>query len=304
MPSTPLSLTRSASATTLSSQLDAILVEFFTLFSTLRSLRAALSSQLSSGFFAFARARHDQPRLLLDSSAYVGRPMQPTVGVFTTSSPSSLTVVPLSPSPPPSPTSSSSSSSSPSSSIRQRVFTAHMSSRERRLDEFIARKGALDASAEAAIDAALARDDASEPPALDLSRAPLRWFGVMVPAGVSEGQRAFEEALRTAVEVAGVEARMRLLEERYMGSMRIKDPLWVKQVEFMAEERRKHQQSTGGEDAEEEEERGEEREEKVGKEGVQGTQDGHGEVERAADGLSALSFSTPTKPKPVSSASS
>ena len=253
------SVSSAASPSGLSAQLDAVLIEFFTVFASLRAARGRLSSQLSDGFFSFSLVRHADPRLLLDSSSYSARQMRNTVAVDVNSSESgplyTLHAVddrqPPSPPPPPPPPPRR------RLPIRQRVFTAHQSLQSNKLDAYIAQQGKLTPEVEAEIDSQLLSSSASAPPAVDLSRTPLRWFALLVPPSLQQAQRQFSSALQQTMEVAALEQRLRELETHYMRLLSEKDPHWASSVERTARQRR--------EKSEEKEQTQSDDEEKAGK---------------------------------------
>ena len=223
-------------ATDASSRLDALLVDFFSIFAQIRSIRAALSSLLSDGFYQLSLARHDSPLLPLDQSSYAGRDMTATTTVRAETvdggdADTSAVKYSLHQYLP----SSSTSASAASSPIRQGVFSAHLSARERRLDALIAQRGQLDDGVEQRIDQSLAAADlaaASLPPPLpELPSTPLHWFGLLAPPPLGAAQAAFEGATARVAELAALHDRLRVLEEQWMSELQQKDAA-------MAEKRR------------------------------------------------------------------
>lgn len=203
-------------------QLDEIFIEFFQCFASLRAYRTQLSKHMSAGFFAFAEARHSQQHLMLDSSSYAGRAMTPSVKVNIDDKNTFHLSVTES-------VDSSSQSSDTTPMVRKRVFnlSSAKGERERKLDKLIEKAAQrsrrnLDPNAsdhsdhsDSDSDNENNDNDSSDAPALDLSRNPLMWFGVLAPPQVKQSQKEFSAALTDAIEIATLHAKLAKLADRF-----------------------------------------------------------------------------------------
>ena len=256
-------MTSASSPAALSARLDKLLVEFFSIFADIRSVRSELSSSMSDGFYELSLARHESPLLPLDQSSYAGRDMTATATISHTggSAHSSSTateslVFSLQQRGPGTASASLADETAASASpIRPAVFSAHLSARERKLDALIAQRGQLDDAIERQIDRSLAAADLaaslSAPTLPHLPYAPLQWFGLLPPRQLAAAQTAFKRAMEPVARLCELHERLRRVEEQWMGQLEQRDKATAEARRQAAERWRINSETAGESEANE-----------------------------------------------------
>lgn len=203
---------------TINNSIDNLYIEYFQFYSELLLLRESLSTSVSNGLFDFCTARNDKPTLLLDSTQYIGRQM---TAVVTTeiiqqhNKQNNNTAIELKlvnntiindnyPDDNNNPT---------ISTIRHRVFTAHLTEREKKLDELIENQGKSNNNEiNTNIDSI---NDSIDAPIIDLSQSPLSWFGLLIPHNtINHAKSQFTAALNKSIELANIQFKLINIEQK------------------------------------------------------------------------------------------
>jgi len=224
-------LSSSSSLSSIDSSLDELFIDFFTSFSSYRVHRSQLSLRMSAGFFSFIETRFAQPNISLDQSSYIGRPMSAEIGISLNKT-GAGSLIKLNNSKfveDEIEDENSAESKTISSKIRQRVFTAHLSEREQKLDKLIEaanqRGKGLKSNDDSEDDSDSEKIDDIDAPELDLRFSPLLWFGVLTPPKLRQAQREFVAALTDIAAIAAIQIKLNLLAEKFEELMEKKNQL-------------------------------------------------------------------------------